>query len=319
MDENLRNKVVGYTLRIAAILIWATAPLVVKYFLIENLTVLEIVALNRDIALLCLLPLVLFQMIFKKRFSSKKGYTKAFWIFIVFDSLFMITYFLSVEFTYATNAVLFLSFAPVVAIIAAIVFWRKEVVYLQEKRTLKKVVIIFFLGSIGTSILILSKGSVANYQVKLFGDSLAFLAMLFDVVATTALIFYTKSKNAFSGLYFVFNKSLILAVILSPVTLELLINHCFSMKEFLGLLYLGIFGSALAYFFAYEAFKRLDGFINYLLLNLIPIVVLAIEVIFFDMPLNFIFVIGIILILGSAISAEYINTKCEQKQRKSVE
>ncbi len=37
------------------------------------------------------------------------------------------------------------------------------------------------------------------------------------------------------------------------------------MKEILGLLYLGIFCSALAYFFAYEAFKRLDGFINYLL------------------------------------------------------
>jgi hypothetical protein len=32
----------------------------------------------------------------------------------------------------------------------------------------------------------------------------------FDAVATTALIFYTKSKNAFSGLYFVFNKILIL-------------------------------------------------------------------------------------------------------------
>jgi drug/metabolite transporter (DMT)-like permease len=76
------------------------------------------------------------------------------------------------------------------------------------------------------------------------------------------------------------------------------------MKEILGLLYLGIFCSALAYFFAYEAFKRLDGFINYLLLNLIPIVALAIKVIFFDMPLNFIFIIGIIRILGSAISAE---------------
>lgn len=317
MDENLRNKVIGYTLRIAAILIWAPAPLVVKYFLIENLTVLEIVALNRDIALLCLLPLVLFQVILKKQFPSKKGYTRTFWIFIVFDSLFVITYFLSLEFTYATNAALFLSFAPVVAIIAAILFWRKKVVYWQEKRT--KVVIIFFLGSIGTSILVLSKGGVANYQVKLFGDSLAFLAMLFDVVATTALIFYTKSKNAFSGLYFVFHKNLILAVVLLPVTLELLINHSFSMTEILGLLYLSLFGSTLAYFFAYQAFKRLDGFINYLLLNLIPIVALAIEVIFFNMPVNFIFVIGIILIIGSAISAEYINTKCEQRQRKSVE
>ncbi len=313
LDEKLQNKLIGYTLRITAIFIWATAPLVVKYFLIDNLTVLEIVALNRDVALLCLLPPILFLMIFKKQFSAKAGYTSAFWLFILFDSLFLITYFWSVELTYATNAVLFLGFSPVVAIIAAILFWRKEVVYLQEKSTIIKIVSLFFIGCVGASLIVFTKEGVAHYQIKLLGDSLAFLAMLFDVVATIAIIRYTKSKNAFSGLYFVFQKSLIIALVLSPITFKSLINHSFSTTEIFALLYLGIFSATIASFLAYEAFKRLDGFINYLLLTLMPIITLVLEVIFFNLSFNLIFLMGMILIIFSIISVEYINTRCEKQ------
>ena len=106
------------------------------------------------------------------------------------------------------------------AITLASLFLKKQVKYLQRAKDARRTIIIFIVGSCGTSLLILGReGASLTSGTKLFGDFLAFLAMLSDVIATIALILYVKNKNAFTGIDYTIRKISILAVFLSPVAI----------------------------------------------------------------------------------------------------
>jgi len=53
--------------------------------------------------------------------------------------------------------------------------------------------------------------------------------------------------------------------------------------------------------------------INYLLMNLFPIGVVVLEFYYFDLSISLIFLVGLVLILGSSFIIEYINTQEERK------
>jgi drug/metabolite transporter (DMT)-like permease len=318
-EEHIRQKIMGYVFRIGAILLFGSTPVVAKYFLSDIPNGLAITSVSALGALAFLSPVLVYK-IGTRQWGKVESYSKYFWIILLFETLFFISYFFSVHFTSASNASLLLTLGPVIAIIFAFLFFREKIVYFQTKNNARAIISIFILGALGASFLVLNKevniveGSLGN---KIFGDFLAILAVLFDVIATIFLILYAKSKNAFSGLDYILRKITLFALILSPIAIYTLLNYSFSGREIIGILFIGIGYFVLGFGFAYEAFRRLDGFINYLLMNVGQLFTVVLEVWFFDLPLTFLFILGAIFILVSSIAAEYINTKCEKKMVKA--
>jgi len=309
IPTDTKQRIYGYLFRFSAIFFFGVTPILIKYFLVD-INGVAIVSISFWVAFLALFPLIVYK-IFKGSWGAKENYSKFFWITVLADGVILIFYFFSMHLTAASNSILFLNFAPVIALVFALFFWKSSLPYFRDKNTTKKIILAFLFGTAGTSLLVFGRGGGGS-EYKILGDFFAFLGMIFDVVATIALIFYAKSKHAFSGIDYIIRKVVIISFLLSPVALYTLTHHSFSSQEILILFLLGIFNIIFAYWFSYEAYKRLDGFINYLLFNLASVVTIYIEVFYFNLPLTYSFAIGATLIIFSSVVAEYINAKSEK-------
>lgn len=69
----------------------------------------------------------------------------------------------------------------------------------------------------------------------------------------------------------------------------------------------------------YEAFRRMDGFIAFLMFNIAILLTFAIEAYWLEgiMVTPFL-LLGGSLIIGASIFAEVINTKCEKEEKKKI-
>ena len=315
------QKLIGYILRMLAVFSWGLSPIIIKYNL-SNIDGIFITGFSIFCGLVFLVPFTFFiKFFFKKtqieKQNIKKGYTKSFWIAVIFDGLTVLFFYFSVHFTIASNAALFFNFAPVLGLVITLAFFKEKIPYFRTKGNVSNIIFIFLTGCIGTSLLIVNKAdaNVIDFQSKLFGDSLSLIALFCDVVATLALINYAKSKTAFSGLDFIVRKITVLAIVFSPVVIPRLFSLELTQKEWFSFIFLGVVCFVLSYFFAYEAYKRIEGLIAYLMFNLTAVVTIFIEVIFFGLEMTWIFVAGSFLIIISAISAEIINSKNERKTK----
>lgn len=64
----------------------------------------------------------------------------------------------------------------------------------------------------------------------------------------------------------------------------------------------------------YEAFRRIDGFIAFLMFNISILITFIIEVYFLEaFTPGWILLLGGAIIVGSTVAAEFINTKCEKQ------
>lgn len=317
LTDKTKQKIFGYILRLTAVFLWGVSPLIIKYYL-ARINGLFITAFSVYIGLISLLVFFLLRRIFLKssrplRAAAGTGYTKLFFLAVIFDGLTVLLYFLSIQLTLASNAILFLTFAPVVAVLISLIFFRDRVSYLRVPGHASIIIFVFLAGCIGTSFLILNKGStnVVNYHHKLLGDALAILALMSDVIATMSIIHYAKSKQSFSGLDFIFRKVAILAAMFTPIVLLHIFSITLTLREWGAFLFLGLFNIVVAYYCAYEAFQRIEGLIAYLLFNLTAVVTIFLEILFFGLEVTVPFVIGSVLIIAASITAESINTKSE--------
>ncbi len=313
----------GYLFRLCAVCIFGISPLVVKYFLFR-MSGTFVSGFSFVLAAGFLLPIASIKYFLpkaKQRTHWKERYDVSFFAAVLFDGLMVMVYFLSVQYTIASDAGLFLNFAPVVALVLTLLFFRKRVPYLRHKTDTMRIILFFLLGCIGSAILVINKIPVAigSYSQKLFGDALAGLIVLFDVIGTMATIHYAKKKGSFNGFDFIIRKIFFLAVIFSPLVFPKIFSFHFTIQEWFAFSYLALCYVILGYWFAYEAFRRVDGLIAYLLLNLGPLVTISLEVLFFDLPLSFNLVIGAVMILGSSLAAEYINSKHDKKRAIAVD
>jgi drug/metabolite transporter (DMT)-like permease len=167
------------------------------------------------------------------------------------------------------------------------------------------------IGTMGIFLLVLNG---IKYKTELLGNGIALIAMLFDVISALALILYVKQENKFEGIDYILHRIVILGVLFSPAALYYLYHAAFTQIEIYALLFQAIFPTVLAHYCVYEAFKRLDGFVNYLLFNLSFIITLTLETLFFDLQLSLMLVIGAFFIISSSILAEYINTTTSKRR-----
>jgi drug/metabolite transporter (DMT)-like permease len=313
--KKTKEKIVGYFFRIAAITIFGFTPIVIRYFL-EGINGLHVMSLGFLVGACSLLPFGIYRFFFTQKKPDSRYYSFPFWVSIIAGALLILLYYSSVSFTSASRAILFLNFAPVIAIMGALLFFKSGSLYLQNKQTSRIMVLIFFLGTFGTTFLVFSKHNF-SYEKQIFGDSLALLAMIFDAISAMALVLYTKGKHIFSGFDYIFRKVVFTTLFFLPFSLYSLFLYSFSTEQILGILFLGIGDIVLGWYFSYEAYKRMDGFINYLLFNMSAIITFSLEVIFFDLAVTWLFLLGGTFILFSSIAAEYVNTKCEKKMVKA--
>lgn len=328
MDEkrigsNTFQKTVGYTFRMIAIVIWGLTSIFGRY--LHNLPAEFILGFSLCIGAVFLLILQGARAAFRgikgkspDPISGPKKLHISFWIAILGDAFVVFSIFLAVKYTFASHVKLLLTFAPVAGLIIAYLFMEKKSAYFYDRKSVAGIFLIFLGGCLGAALLLYHSFDKQMTPHALLGDFIGFLAMIADVIATLAVIHYSKRPDSFSGFDYGLRKVCILALLLLPFTIyHAHFLSALTLHEWYVFVFLGTADMALSYILAYLAYQRLDGLIAYLLFNLSTLITIVLEIIFFDLPITSLFIVGGMCILASSVLAEIVNTKYEKKQRQT--
>jgi len=237
-------------------------------------------------------------------------------VIIITEILFIYFFNKSLLYTSSTNLIIFNNFAPLLALLVALVLWRKEIPYLKDKSHILAIMFVFFLGAIGSTLLFYNDimyGAKESVQ----GDIFALLVMAVDVVLVIAQIRYVKylqdNQSIFLSLYvYLFIFLLMLPVIL----LNISVFYTLSSEQIYFTLGAGVI-SGVGQILNYEAFRRMDGFIAFLMFNLAILLTFVLEAYWLEgITVTPFLLVGGSLIIGASIFAEVINTKCEKEELK---
>ncbi len=308
-----KEKIIGYLLRFSAIVVWGLDPLLLKYSPLSEIPLDIRMGLLFFGGVLFMLSVIL---VFKRNVIKslyKIPINGAFKLLIIAKLLFAFLSVVSLQYTSGTSFILLNNFAPIFSLLIAFIFWRSSVVYLNDKKNVAKMFVIFLLGSIGTS-LIFYKDIVSGGVLSFWGNIFAILTMLSDVLFMTVVIKYAPSLKDNQS-YFV-NFYLYLASFLCFLPFLL-----FNILDVLQLSIEKIFWAlgvgalwGLGTLLNYEAFRRMDGFIGFLMFNLAILITISVESFFLkEIEITPFLLFGSALVITASILAEMINTKCEKE------
>jgi GTP diphosphokinase / guanosine-3',5'-bis(diphosphate) 3'-diphosphatase len=312
-----RKKVIGYIIRFAAVIIWGIQPIFLKYTAVANVSpLLRVFLLSFGAAFFAFLVHKFFFRPKKDILSLPKN--TLFFIIIIAEASFRYFINASLVLTSSTNFILFNNFAPILALIVAAILWRGQIPYLQKPNTTLAIFFIFFLGSIGSTLLFYNdiKHSSAT---NLLGDFLAIIAMIIDVILVTAMIRYSRFLEA--GQSAGFSAIISSAILIFSLPISFLYFSEIMMLSWYEILLTIFWGCciALGTILNYEAFRRIDGFLAFLMFNISILLTFSVEAFFLkEISPTPIIIIGGILIISASIFAEKINTECEKKERLST-
>lgn len=308
-----RRKMSGYALRFAAVIIWGIRPLFIRYTPVHTIDVPLRVFLASigGIITSIVIGLLLHRCIQKRKFSLRIDYTKLFFLIIFCELLYTTLMNFSLLYTSSTHVILLNNFAPVIALIIAALFWRDRIPYLRKQKHFLAIFCAFVLGSIGSSLLFFNDIRSAD-TTRLFGDFLATITMFIDVIFVIAMIQYVKQlqKDRTSALSCnIFIGTLIATIPVAFFGAETL----FTLTR--EQLFYGItagFFTASGLILNFESFKRIDGFLAFLMFNISILITFIFEAfIVLTVPPTWLLILGGLLIISSSILAEWINTRSE--------
>lgn len=315
-----RRKIAGYSFRTGAIVIWGIQPLYLRY------TPANEVAPFLRVFLMCIGIIAVsgVLMIIRNGLDASRGRkitpvrikrNRELWMIIIGGALF--TYFLNASLltTTSTNFILFNNFSPVLALLVAAVFWRRSIPYLQNLRHILWIFCIFLLGSIGSSLLI--SNSIRHQTGTLTGDIFGVLAMIADTLYVIGQIRYTKVERNASGLSINLYVSTMIALLVIPVlTVLAIVSPAIFMIGLVPCLFAlgaGVL-SGIGQAFNYETFKRIDGFIAFLMFNISILITFLVEAyVLRSISPNWMLLVGGGIIMSSTILAEWINSRCQKE------
>jgi guanosine-3',5'-bis(diphosphate) 3'-pyrophosphohydrolase len=314
--EKQKQKIIGYLLRFGAVIIWGIEPILFKYSAMSKTTIENKVFLYSLGVMISSIILIfiykLIEKLFKKKYSPKTlniPFDKHLF-FIIFSS-FLVTYFmsLSLNITTSTNYLILNNFAPIFALIIAFIFWRLEIPYLKNKTTALSIFLVFFIGIMGvTSVLY---DDLFNKNLSILGGVYALMAMITEVLLVISQIRYSKKISTYNGIFLTGGIFFFITICLLPIVFYN--NFNISLNIMIWGILTG-FLSGLAFSANYEIFKRIDGFLAYLMLNLSIFISFFIEyLIFNEVKLTYYLILGFLLTIGASIVAEFINIKSEKK------
>lgn len=315
--RKLNDKTLGYAIRLAAVIVWGILPLAVRYSPSAQIPdVFTQASLYFAGGLLFSIFMVIIQSIFKPALLTQLRLPWSYWLIVLLVSEISIVAFtyLSLNLTSGTHFILLNNFAPVLALLVAWLLWRQQLPYLQEIHHQWLIFSIFISGSLGSSLLFieaLHDSSAGTIE----GNLWALGAVITDVSLVIAQIRYIRQVAAAQvplvNLY-IFALALPLFMLLFRIS-PLHILDLPPAQLGWGLL-IGVLG-AFGYYLNYEAFRRIDGFIAFLLFNLSIFITFCIEAFVLQaIPPSWLLLISGTLIIGAAIQAEKINSQCEQER-----
>lgn len=314
-----RRKIEGYVIRFFAVCVWGILPVYIRYTSVNLLSPLLRTFLIGIGAIIPAGIILLVGMLLRRRsFSSLRlPLNGAFLTLIIGQIGYMYLQNASLQYTSGTNLLLFNNFAPLIGLIVAAILWRKEIPYLRQPKTMFWIFFLASMAGIGSSLLVYySLGQ--NTALTILGDVLAMISTFFDVLLTVGQIQYIKRIPRTNGMLLNFHIFFFLLLFISPfILISSVFDRSFfvSVSWFTLLLGLGT-GSitCLGQFLNYEAFKRIDGFLAYIMFNLSACITFLIEAfVFRSIRPTFLFLLSAFLIAISSIMAEAIHSRCQKK------
>jgi GTP diphosphokinase / guanosine-3',5'-bis(diphosphate) 3'-diphosphatase len=314
-----RQKIAGYTFRLGAVIIWGIQPLYLRYTPANEVSPFIRVFLT-GIGVLIITGL--FIGIKKLRSTSvvkKVALPKNILLTNIIIGYILFTYLInaSLQFTTSTNFILFNNFSPVIALLVGAMLWRSSIPYLRDPRKMMWVFVIFLMGSTGAALIIYNtmKGASGG---SLYGDTLGLLAMAADTVLVVSQIRYMKLYKNISSLsinLYVFASHIIA---IAPLMLWFVITKNPNIVSLtLVPVMFGIGAGILAgigQILNYETFRRIDGFIAFLMFNVSILITFVVEVFFLgQFKPSWILLIGGAIVIASTVLAELINTHCQKR------
>lgn len=312
------RKVVGYGIRLLAVLVWGLEPIYIRYTPVNALApslrtfLLGIGVLLPSFVMYSCRYLVQHKKI--PKFSI--NYNGAFLALIIGQVGHMYFKNASLMYTSGTNLLLFNNFSPLLGLIVAAFFWRKEIPYLKQPRNMLIVFLLGVLGGLGSSLLVYNESQLTlSYSV--LGDIFAMISMFFDLLLVIGQIQYLKSFPKTDGMllnihiFFFLLLGTAPVIALSPLFHENILQALTPTTLFLGLgigLFVGI-----GQFLNYEAFKRIDGYLAYMMFNLSVLITFVIEAfVIHSVEPTVLLIISGLLIIGASVTAEIVNSRCQR-------
>jgi len=204
----------------------------------------------------------------------------------------------------------------------AVIMWGIQPIYLKytavNRVPLDYRVFFTALGGVLTTFVILLlfyNDIVYGVEGSIKGDIFALILMSIDVVLVVAQIRYVKylqeNQSVFLNLYvYLF----ILIVMLPIILLNLSVFYSLTTEQIIFTIGAGVI-SGVGQILNYEAFRRMDGFIAFLMFNIAILLTFTIEAYWLkEIIITPFLIIGGVLIIGASIFAEVINSKCEKEE-----
>ncbi len=317
-----RRKIIGYFIRLGAVVIWGLEPIYIRYTSVNALSpFIRTFLLAFGVLAVSSLVLLFRQLVFKRERKPLRSfltlpYDKFFVLLVIGQIGFMYLKNASLVHTTGTNLLLFNNFAPLLGLLVAAVFWRRDIPYLKRPQTMLWIFLLAIIAGIGSSLLVYS--SVTEGTSSLLGDILAFIATLFDVLLVVSQIQYIKgfpkSDPAALNLHIFFY----LLVFVSPLIILAALFHwpIFAGMTITAVLLgigIGLF-EGVGQMCNYAAFKRIDGYLAHLMFNLSVFITFSVETfVLHTVQPTLLLIVSGLLILSASVLAEYLNSQCQKK------
>ncbi|MDD5054814.1 MAG: DMT family transporter, partial [Candidatus Peribacteraceae bacterium] len=269
-------------------------------------------------SLFAILSLVIVALIKRRKLPSLRFPTSNVFLALLIGQVgFMYLQNASLQYTTGTNFLLFNNFAPLLGLIVAAFLWRREIPYLRQPRTMLWIFSLATVAGVGSSLLVYYSLS-NNSSLSVLGDSLAMLSTFFDVVLTVGQIQYLRRLPRTNGMVLNLHVFFLPLLLLAPlVVIGAVVQPAILIGVTWFTVLLGMGTGAIncvGLFLNYEAFKRIDGFLAYIMFNLSTVIVFLIEAfIFHSIQPTLLFLFSALLIAGSSILAEVIHSRCQKK------
>jgi GTP diphosphokinase / guanosine-3',5'-bis(diphosphate) 3'-diphosphatase len=316
-----KQKVAGYVLRLTAVMIWGIEPLYIRYTEVNVLSPMLRTFLLSIGAIVSFGPF----WIMKKHCTqvgkqqSRLPLDRFFLYLIIGQAGLMYLKNACLIYTTATNFLLFNNFSPIIGLLVASFLWRKDIPYLRNEKNM--VIILLLAAASGIGSILLLVNSFAGVSGRIVGDILAVLAVFFDVLITISIIEYLRRHLTTDGLLLNLHIFFYLLLITAPVvgTLSMLgfpIFYGLTWKTLILAMGIGVL-VGMGQFLSYEAFRRIDGYIAFMMFNLSVLVAMVFEVFVINTVLpTQLLLLSAILIVCSSSAAEVINSRCRGKVRR---
>lgn len=311
------KRYLNYFYLLVAIVIWGLAPSIVKIVL-EKLDPIPFLFLRFLVVVIFLAPL--FFKIFKKLKLTIYDW-KNIIIYSLLSQTSLILFFIAMDYTTATDAIILTLSAPLITIAAGHYFFRDKLNLLKE--------IGIFISSLGTLLVviepILTNNSENSPSERIFGN---FLLILFHIVASLWVIYskFLFGENSvllvklFKKIGFRLHKKKypvyeinMISFLVALITVFPLLFWDFGKyisqissldsSEVLGIIYMGIFSSALAYILYTKAQAKLSVTEVSIFTYISPVFALpASYIILNEIPSNYSYIGIAIIMLGLFIA-----------------